>query len=74
MSEHVDLARQIAEVSREIDMRVRVFPTWVAQAKYTQAEADERLAAMKGALATLKWVEKHRARLIELAPELDDGR
>jgi hypothetical protein len=37
----------------------------------TQAEADAEIAAMEAAYATLKWVEKHRARLLELAPDLE---
>lgn len=70
----VPIADQIKCVGREIGMRRGVYPKWVEQGRKTQAEADAEIAAMEAAYATLKWVEKHRARLIELAPELSaDG-
>lgn len=53
-------------------MRRGVYPKWVEQGRKTQAEADAEIAAMEAAYATLKWVEKHRARLLELAPELGE--
>lgn len=66
----VSIADQIKSVGREIGMRRNVYPKWVAQGRMTQADADAEIAAMEAAYATLKWVDKHRARLIEMAPDL----
>ena len=47
------LTEQIASVRREIAMRERVYPNWVASKKMTQAKADHELAAMRAVLDTL---------------------
>jgi hypothetical protein len=44
---------QIACVKREIAMRERVYPRWVAAGKMTKAKADHELAAMRAVLDTL---------------------
>lgn len=70
----VSIVDQIKCVGREVGLRRNVYKHHVAKGTKTQAEADAEIAAMEAAYATLKWVEKHRARLIELAPELSaDG-
>jgi trans-aconitate methyltransferase len=48
-----------------------VYPKFVARGSMTQQEADAAIAKLEAAYATLKWVEKHRDRLKQLAPELD---
>lgn len=50
----IPLAERIACVEREIKMRERVYPRWVAAEKMTQQKADAELAAMRAVLATLK--------------------
>ena len=50
----VPISAQIACVEREISMRLRVYPRWVADKKMTQAKADAELDAMRAVLATLK--------------------
>lgn len=40
-------------VTREIGMRERVYPRWVADKKMKQEKADHEIAAMKAVLATL---------------------
>lgn len=42
----IPIAAQIACVEREIAMRLRVYPRWVAVGKMTQAKADSEIAAM----------------------------
>lgn len=51
------LTEQIASVRREIAMRTRVYPNWVASKKMTQAKADHELAAMRAVLDTLQRTE-----------------
>lgn len=48
------LADQIAAVKREIALRERVYPRWVADRRLTQDKADREIAAMKAVLATLE--------------------
>ena len=50
----IPLAEQIAEVKREIAMRKRVYPKWVATGRMTQEQADKQIAAMEAALGTLE--------------------
>lgn len=56
-SQLVPLAAQIACVRREISMRERVYPRWVAERKLTLKTADNELAAMHAVLATLERVQ-----------------
>jgi len=50
---------QIAEVKRELALRENVYPSFVARARMTQAEADQHMSRLKAALQTLLWVEKN---------------
>lgn len=54
MTPHI--MQQIACVKREIAMRAKVYPRWVANEKMTQAKADAELAAMRAVLSTLETV------------------
>ena len=45
---------QIREIAREIELRKRVYPRWVEDGRYTQVEADHKIAVMEAVLATLK--------------------
>ena len=49
----IGIDEQIACVSREIDLRVRVYPRRVADRKMSQALADKQIAAMQAVLDTL---------------------
>lgn len=70
MSDPVPIADQVAEVERELDVRAKAFPHFVARGSKSQAAADREMARMRAALATLKWVERNQDRLRELASEL----
>lgn len=50
----IPLERQIKCVAREIGMRERVYPRWVAQGKMSQKVADEEIEAMRAVLASLQ--------------------
>lgn len=50
----IPLPAQIAAVEREIAMRRRVYPGWVAARKMTQTKADAEIRAMETVLATLR--------------------
>ncbi len=47
-------AEQVAELKREIALRGRVFPKWVAAGKMKQTQADHRIACLE---ATLSYLE-----------------
>jgi hypothetical protein len=53
-NEPISLERQIACVEREISMRQRVYPNWVANRKMTEAKANEEIAVMQEVLKTLQ--------------------
>lgn len=42
-------AEILIELRREMKMRERVYPRWVAEGKMDQAAADHRIAAIKAA-------------------------
>ncbi len=48
---------QIAAVKRELSMRRRVYPRWVAQHKMTREDAAKQIALMESVLATLEAVK-----------------
>lgn len=50
------LADQIQSVKREIAMRERVYPHWVADKRMTQRKADDELVAMRAVLKTLEGI------------------
>ncbi len=49
----IPLETQLACVSREVALRERVYPRWVAAGRMTQAKADAEIAAMKAVEQTL---------------------
>lgn len=49
---------QIACVKREIALRERVYPKWVAAGRMKQQAADHEIAAMRAVLATLEAARK----------------
>jgi hypothetical protein len=50
----ISLDQQIASVRREIGMRERVYPGFVAKGRMKQEQADHEIAAMKAVLGTLE--------------------
>lgn len=52
--EYIDLDEQIRCVAREINLRKRVYPRWVATGRMKQQEADHEIAAMQEVLVTLR--------------------
>lgn len=48
----------VAELRREVAMRRRVFPDWVATGRLKQAEADLRIALMEAAIERLESTDK----------------
>lgn len=66
----VPLQDQIAEVGREIGVRKNVYPTFIARQALSQKDADLQTARMAAVYRTLKWLEKHEARIREIAPDL----
>lgn len=49
----VTLEQQIACLRRELALRERVYPKWVASGRMTPVGADRELDAMRAALQTL---------------------
>jgi hypothetical protein len=54
----ISLAAEIADVKRELAMRERVYPRWVAAGKLTQAKADLQLRIMRRVLQRLLQAEQ----------------
>lgn len=52
--EEFDIHDQAKEVERELGMRRRVYPQWVARGTMKQDAMDRQMGAMYAALATLK--------------------
>lgn len=66
--EATSLEAQLACIRREIGMRKRVYPRWVANAKMAQADADREIASMQAVLATLENLRDERR--AQVAPRL----
>lgn len=56
----VPLAEQIAEIERELKIKQRVYPRWVADGRLSLKESAERIARTAAALDTLKSVGQPR--------------
>jgi hypothetical protein len=52
-SEGLGRAEQIAEISREIAVRKRVYPTWVKDGRLTQERADRQIALLEAVVISL---------------------
>ena len=60
----VPIEEQIRAVRRELALRAKLYPVWVARKKLKQADADRELQAMEAVLKTLESVpELERALL-----------
>lgn len=54
----IDIDSQITCVAREITMRNRMYPQWVARGTMTDGKAKAELTAMTAVLHTLKDIKK----------------
>ena len=54
----ISIADQIKCVERELAMRRRVYPNWVASKKMTQEKADHEIAAMEAVFDTVRFYGK----------------
>ena len=54
MNAHVPITDQIACVERELRMRARVYPAWIAGGRMTREKADQETRAMEAVLETLR--------------------
>lgn len=69
----VPLVAQIQCVQREIVMRERVYPKWVAAGRLRQADADREIAAMRAVLdSLLAWVVPKARALSEWHEDVAD--
>lgn len=50
----VPLEKQIAAISRELALREKCYPNWVASRRMTQAKADDEIIAMQAVLDNLR--------------------
>lgn len=59
VSRKIALAAQIEELEREARLRPGVYARMVQRRELRQGEAEERMARLEGAIATLKWCQEH---------------
>jgi hypothetical protein len=52
----VPIGQQITCIQREIALRQRLYPRWVAEGRMTQVDANGQIARMQAVLDTLKRV------------------
>jgi len=69
-----NLTAQIAEVERELTMRRKVYPHFVASEKLTHDEAKYYMGRMEAVLKTLKWLQANEARIKEKTRPDESGR
>jgi hypothetical protein len=56
----IPLAVQIAEIEREISLRRRVYPRWIASGRMKEHDADRHIATLEAVLATLNCLEREQ--------------
>jgi hypothetical protein len=57
------LQDQVAEVEREVGLRVRVYRRRVDEGKMTQEKADRGIEVMSAVGLTLRWLQKNEAKI-----------
>lgn len=57
------LVDQIAEVAREVGLRVRVYRRKVDEGKMTQEKADRGIEVMSAVELTLRWLQKNETKI-----------
>jgi hypothetical protein len=60
--QRIPLEQQIAEVAREISLRVAVYPRLISIGTLAQSHAAEQLARMRAALRTLRRLRRQPRR------------
>jgi hypothetical protein len=78
-SETIDLREVLACLRREMALRERVYPKWVAKGSMTQAKADRELELMRQAVdfvvhCVFKAVVKRQSLSLSLSPAADGPR
>jgi hypothetical protein len=73
MTQKISLASQIAEVERELEWRRKNYPGRVSSRAMRDAEADLYLTHLEAALASLRWLQKNRARQKEETAERQES-
>lgn len=58
----IPLSEQLKEVRREVALRQRVYPRWIANGKMSQATADRHLDLMRAVAETLAKLVEGEAR------------
>lgn len=69
----ITLHEQIECVKREISMRRRVYPRWIAAGKMTAESGDREIARMQAVLSTLERVQHDAKRPDPLGEALNSG-
>lgn len=64
----ITIDHQIAEVRRELALRSRVFPSFIARGKMRQGEADLHVSRMEAVLKTLEWLSENQATIKDNMP------
>ena len=70
----ISLDDQIKEVRREIGLRERVYPRFVARKKLLQSAADEHLERLRAALDTLERIPEFRDTIAQLEQRLGEAK
>jgi len=63
------LADGVAECRRELHLRQRVYPTFIARGQLTQHDADKQNRAMQGTVRFLEFCANNEVRLRSLLGE-----
>lgn len=57
----IPIDEQISEINRELNLRKRLYPQWIREAKIVNNLADDRIAILEAVLRTLEEVERKNA-------------
>lgn len=63
------LADQLAELERELALRLKVYPGWIREKKLSPEAAERRLATLRAAIATIRKVWELEQVSIEMEKE-----
>lgn len=63
------LADQLAELERELALRLKVYPGWIREKKLSPEAAERRLATLRAAIATVRKVWELEQVSIEMEKE-----
>ena len=60
-------ADKLKEIEREITMRKKIYPSWIAQNRLSYATAEKQLAIMQAIARTDKQSERERSQALQAA-------